>query len=228
MRILIIDNNIDRLWWGSENLRRYARAQTGSTVITRRAPHDDLPESPADFDRIVVSGSKTGAGDDAPWIETLLEFIREAVALGKPYLGICYGHQALARALGGKETVRRGVKGEFGWAKIETLAPFPLFEGLPKEFYSFQSHYDEVQALPPGVTCFAKSDDCPIQAIQLAGKPVFGIQFHPEKSLPDAERSFSEERKLGRNRFLLRPKESKSLYNPKVAEQIFKNFFTLK
>jgi GMP synthase (glutamine-hydrolysing) len=226
MRILIIDNNIDRPWWGSENLRRYARAVPGATVVTRRAPQDDLPESPAAFDRIVVSGSKTAANDDAPWIDRLLEFVRRAVDQGKPFLGVCYGHQTLARAFGGSQAVRRGDQGEFGWAKIETLSPQPLFKDLPDSFYSYQAHYDEVHQLPKGFTCFAKSEICPIQAIRLEGKPVFGIQFHPEKNLAEAERNFEEERKSGRGRTLLNADASKKLFDPKVGDTIFGNFFT--
>src|SRR4051794_27909940 len=101
MRILIIDNNIDPDAWGSSDLRRMASLAQGATVHTRRAPHGDLPANPAAYDRVLVSGSKTSCLDSAPWVESLHEFIRRTLDLGRPFLGVCYGHQSLIRSLGG-------------------------------------------------------------------------------------------------------------------------------
>lgn len=216
MKILLIDNNITPSYWGARDLRRYGALAPGSEVHVRRAPHDDLPESPAPYDKIIVSGSLTAATDDAPWIDRLLDFIRKAIELKKPYLGICYGHQVLARAIGGKTFVRRAEKGEFGWTKIQTTEDNPLFAGLPKEFYSFESHFDEVTALPPGLKNFARSETCPIQACQFRDLPIFGIQFHPEKDGTDP----------GDLKHVRHSSENKKYYRQEIGETIFKNFFT--
>lgn len=231
MRILIIDNNIDPQSWGASDLCRFARQVQGGITYVRRAPHDDLPADPSFFDRIVVSGSKTSAMDQSPWVSKLHQFIRQSIDLGKPFLGVCYGHQALACALGGMTSVRKAATPEFGWTRIELTQPdSPLTRDLPRSFYTFSSHYDEVAQLPPGMERIARSEHCEIQACQLQGKPVFGIQFHPEKSLEDAkkvlaERKKSKEPKEPKN--LFHPNESDQLFDPKLGEALFRNFFQL-
>ncbi len=203
-RILIIDNNRDPDCWGAADLRRMASLLDGATLYTRRAPEDDLPASPDPFDQVIVSGSKTSAMEDAPWVFKLHDFIRRTLDAGKPFLGVCYGHQSLVRALGGKETVRKAAQSEYGWTSIEVVESSPLMEGLSRSFYTYSSHEDEVASLPSGLKRLARSSACEIQACQLEGRPVFGIQFHPEKRL-----------------------EKEKLYDPKVGETLFRNFLSL-
>jgi GMP synthase (glutamine-hydrolysing) len=227
MKILIIDNNILSDSWGSENLRHFARKVPDATVMTRRAPQDDLPASPRGFDRIVVSGSLTGAEDEAPWIEHLLAFVRKAVEERVPYLGVCYGHQMLARALGGKQAVRRAERAEFGWTQVTVTGESPVLAGLPREFYSFSSHRDEVSSVPPGCRVVARSERCAVQSFLLENAPAFGIQFHPEKQLDECERAFVNWKKDFNARDTLEPKRGKALYDPKVGDIVFGNFFKL-
>ena len=227
MRVLVIDNHIETDSWGSASLRRFARLLPSATFYVRRAPHGDLPANPSAFDRIIVSGSKTSALEDAPWISKLHEFIRATVDLKKPYLGVCYGHQALVRALGGKESCQRGADSEHGWTEIEVLHDSRLLEGLPKRFHSFSSHYDEVTRLPGKMRLLARSEACAVQACELQGYPVFGIQFHPEKDLKEALRLFQEWKKTGTPAQPLRADESDRLFDPNVGETIFRNFLSL-
>ncbi len=227
MRVLIIDNTIDPHCWGSYELAKYGKLAPGATLHVRRAPHDDLPKSPEGWDRIIVSGSKTSAMEDAPWIERLLEFIRRTVDMKKPYLGVCYGHQSLVRALGGRERVRLAAQSEHGWTKIKLHEDSALTKGLNREFYSFSSHYDEVHSLPQGMKRLASSQDCEIQACQLESLPVFGIQFHPEKSAEDAKKSFQEYRKKGAPKRLLHADETDKLFQVEIGDTLFGNFFQL-
>jgi GMP synthase-like glutamine amidotransferase len=227
MKILILDNNIDRDAWGAADLREYAKKITGATVYVRRPPHGDLPKDPKIFDRIIVSGSKTSVLEDAPWIEALLEFIRRAVNENKPFLGVCYGHQSLIRSLGGIDGVGKSTEPEFGWTQVELVNESPLFKGLPRKFYTYSSHFEEVKKLPNGILRLAQSKDCEIQACQLEKKPIFGIQFHPEKSLVEAEKSLAARKKMGIPKKLLFPNQGKKYYDPKVAEVIFENFFSI-
>jgi len=232
MRVLVIDNNIDPDSWGSPDLRRMVRECSNATIYCRRAPHEDLPLRAAEFDKIIVSGSKTSALDDAPWISALHGFMREAINEGKALLGICYGHQSLIRALGpeqnqGREFVRRAARAEFGWTLIRCTESTPLLAGLPGQFYSFSSHFDEVAQLPPGMSRFACSQDCEIQACQLKGRPVFGVQFHPEKDLNGAIRTLAYRKKVGTPETLLHPERSEELYDSKVGETLFRNFLNL-
>ncbi|MCM2277702.1 MAG: type 1 glutamine amidotransferase [Oligoflexia bacterium] len=227
MRILIIDNNIEPRSWGAVDLARLAKLAPGATVHVRRAPHDDLPPSPQPFDRLLVSGSKTSSLEDAPWISNLHDFIRHALDAGKPFLGICYGHQTLARVLAGKESVRKGARPEFGWSEIELLGSSPLFEGLPRKFHTFSSHFEEVFRLPAGMRHLARSEACEIQACQLGDSPVFSVQFHPERPLEAAKASLAECKRLGRPKALLRPEESEALFDPRIGETIFRNFLSV-
>lgn len=229
MKVLIIDNTIDQSSWGSPELVRFARSFPGVTVYVRRAPEQDLPASPSGFDRVIVSGSKTAATEDAPWIFRLHEFILRSLGEGKPFLGVCYGHQSLIRALSGKQSVRRAACAEFGWTKIQLLKKQStgFFAGLPQEFYSFSSHFDEVCELPSGVQVLARSELCEIQACQIEGKPVFGIQFHPEKNLEEAQKTLVERKKKGVPQELLEPNRGAELYSPQVGETLFRNFLGL-
>ncbi|MEK7689967.1 MAG: type 1 glutamine amidotransferase, partial [Bdellovibrionota bacterium] len=203
----------------------FARVFPGVTVTTRRGPQGDLPERLSGFDRLVISGSRTSALDDAPWIDRLHALLREAVGESKPTLAVCYGHQSLARAFGGKNCVRKAEVPEVGWTRIKTLRPSRLFEGLPDTFVTYSSHFDEVAELPSLFVRTASSEACVNQAFEVPGKPIFGIQFHPEKNVPEAERIFDEMKKTGRAEILLHPAKSKALYDPKVGEAIFENFF---
>jgi GMP synthase (glutamine-hydrolysing) len=227
MKILIIDNNIMKDSWGCENLRQFARQVPAATLSVRRAPEGDLPKSVQGYDRIVVSGSVTGACDQAPWIDRLLEFIRQAVEARKPYLGVCYGHQMLARALGGREAVRKAARAEFGWTQIKIDQKSPILAGLPKEFYSFSSHQDEVATLPSGAQITAHSEHCAIQSFSLKDAPAFGIQFHPEKLLDECEKSLVKWKKDFSQRETLQPTRGKALYREEIGTTLFKNFFAL-
>lgn len=224
MKILIIDNHLDPATWGAKDLLRLAKLAENPLVMVRRGPQEDLPESPAAFDRVIVSGSKMSILEDSPWVENLFEFIRKTIDAGVPYLGVCYGYQALVRSLGGKSAVRRSEQPEFGWTRIEVREPSSLLKGLPREFYSFSAHFEEAAKLPPGMKQLAHSDFCEIQACQLEGKPVFGIQFHPEKPAETADRVLQERKKLGDPPILLHPDQTKKLYDPKIGETLFKNF----
>lgn len=226
MRILIIDNNIDRHSWGASNLVRFATRETGATVSVRRGPHDDLPASIRSFDRLVISGSRTSCLDTLPWITRLEKLIREAVDAGTPVLGVCFGHQILARTLGdGERSVRKGRVPEFGWTRIEQTAPSPLFEGLPDSFHSFSSHFEEVTDLPRGFRLLARSHDCAIQAMQLGQRPVYGIQFHPEKNETEAQEIFDERTRKGEGRSLMHAGRTRACFNPEVGLKIFTNFY---
>lgn len=221
-KILIIDNTRDADSIGSEEIRRALRVFP-VVVETRRGPEDDLPSSVDGYDRIIVSGSRTSCLEDGTWIDHQLELLRSTVQKRRPLLGICFGHQMLARALGGKTLLRRAEQGEVGWTLIHRTTT-SLFEGLPSQFYSFSSHEEEVAHLPSGFRKLAHSDRCAIQAFQLGESPIFGIQFHPEKNCEEGEKILTTRQKMGKSKELLGLKQGRRLYSPQVAEVIFRNF----
>lgn len=224
MNLLIIDNNIDRHCWGSADLRRFARLSPGAIVQTRRAPQGDLPTDLSRFDRVILSGSKTSCLADAPWIDHLLDWTRAWLATRKPFLGVCYGHQTLVRALGGKPAVRKGARAELGWTRLHRRGASRLLHGLPDEFFSFSSHYEEVGQAPAGFQVTAHSADCAIQAIELPDQPVFGIQFHPEKDLADAAQLRRDLQRERDPRVFMDAARGEQRFDPAVGDTIFGNF----
>jgi GMP synthase-like glutamine amidotransferase len=152
----------------------------------------DLPKltdlSP--YTHILISGSETPIVEDQPWEPPLAQMIRKAVEGGKPTLGICYGHQMIVKALLGRDHVRKAEVPEFGWKEIG-LAPNPLFEDLLDPVFMV-SHFDEVCALPPEFEILAATRDCAVHAYQVKDKPVWGVQFHPEYGIREAEAIFEK------------------------------------
>ncbi|MBN1164431.1 MAG: type 1 glutamine amidotransferase [Candidatus Krumholzibacteriota bacterium] len=129
---------------------------------------------------IIISGSRGSVNEDKPWIAPLIDFIREAHRLNAWILGICFGHQLLAKALGGTvEPNRRGR--EMGTVPIY-LTPqgeqAPLLRGLRSGDWVNLVHRTHVTKLPPGAVRLAFNQMTPTQAFQ-AGRS-FGFQPHPE------------------------------------------------
>lgn len=227
MKVLIIDNYIDPQNWGAADLSAFAQSAPGAEVHVRRAPQSDLPASPREYDKIIVSGSATRVHDQAPWVDSLVAFIKQALNENKPFLGICYGHQMLARAVSGQESVGAAAVGEIGWTKIQVTSESKLFDGLPRDFYSFSSHFDEVKKAPPGFVNLARSEACGVQAMQLGDSPIYGIQFHPERLLAEGEARYASAKKEKVNpRFFLNAGKGAKLFDPKVGEKIFGNFLS--
>ncbi|MFI5028198.1 MAG: glutamine-hydrolyzing GMP synthase [Solirubrobacterales bacterium] len=106
-------------------------------------------------------------------------FPTELLDLGIPMLGICYGMQAMVRALGGK--VEGAEAGEFGRAEINLRdGGGRLLGGLPEEQSCWMSHRDSVFEPPPGFKALASSPGSPVAACEAPDRGLYGIQFHPE------------------------------------------------
>jgi GMP synthase (glutamine-hydrolysing) len=140
---------------------------------------------PRAFSGIVVSGSPASLTAPTPWMEEAAAMIRRAYEVGTPTLGVCFGHQLIAWAFGG-----RVMKNPLGW-EIGSLdvwlgdegARDPLFAGLPSRLRVNLTHEDMVDpaALGDGVRALAASERCAVQALAV-GTHVRGVQFHPEIS----------------------------------------------
>ncbi len=138
--------------------------------------------APAGFDAAIVPGSVAAVYERAPWMLRLEAYLRQLHAAAFPVLGICFGHQILASALGGT-VIRNPLGREFGFCEVRLTAAGrahpTLFAGLPECFRGAQGHYDVVSELPPGATVLAESD-FGVQAFSHGS--VTGVQFHPEIS----------------------------------------------
>jgi len=135
------------------------------------------------FDLLVVMGGPMDVWqeDKHPWLPAEKVAIRNWVRdLGKPYLGICLGHQLLAAALYGE--VDPMLRPEVGLAQVELTEDGiadPLLAGFPPTVETFQWHGAEVSRLPVGAVVLARNSACPIQAFRW-GQVAYGFQYHVE------------------------------------------------
>jgi GMP synthase (glutamine-hydrolysing) len=130
------------------------------------------------------SGSYGAVANLTPWFGTFLDTLRQIVEDGKPMLCSCFGHQALAVALGGQVITDRA-NAELGTHEVsltEAGLEDPLFHGFPTRFLAQFGHNDRVSQLPAGAVHLASTGRCPIQSYRLEGRMVYATQFHPEMS----------------------------------------------
>ena len=143
----------------------------GFETTTFDAQAGQLPDAQG-FDGVIVTGSPSGVYDGDAWIGRLLEWLRDARGRTK-LIGVCFGHQAMAQAFGG-----RVEKSERGWGvglhSYETAA-----EGLPSPMAIPVSHQDQVVDLPPGARVIVRSDFTPYAGLAYGGDAV-SLQGHPE------------------------------------------------
>jgi GMP synthase (glutamine-hydrolysing) len=135
---------------------------------------------------LLISGSVASATEEQPWDQVLAGLVHRFVDQHKPILGICYGHQFLAKVLAGPGHVRKAQSPEFGFLSLP-LAPNPLFHGLVEPMV-MASHFDEAFDLPPDFKILAASPDCAVHAFQYRDLPVWGVQFHPEYGAEEGDR----------------------------------------
>lgn len=129
----------------------------------------ELPDSVHDAEGWLITGSRHGVYDDLPWIAPLEALIRQAVAEGVPVVGICFGHQIVAQALGGRVEKFPG-----GWA----VGPQDYdFDGETLRLNAW--HQDQVIAPPPEAEVIATHPFCPVAGLRL-GDRVLTVQAHPE------------------------------------------------
>lgn len=159
----------------------FARA-LGSEVACRvhEGRDGELPDPDA-ADGWIVTGARGSVARPDSSTERLFDWIRDVARRDSPLLGVCYGHQAICQALGGR--VERHPGGwEIGTTEVELTEAGredPLFAGFPERFCVQTTHEDYVALLPPDATLLAVNPHTEVQAIAL-GPRVRGVQFHPE------------------------------------------------
>lgn len=131
------------------------------------------PAELADHRALILSGGPSSVFDEA----------RPRPAdgffdLDKPMLGICYGHQLIARHLGG--VVERGRSQEFGSSALTVRSDGGLFDGMAREHQVWMSHGDHVAQVPDGFEILAATSDCSVAAMGDEARGLYGLQFHPE------------------------------------------------
>ncbi len=169
------DRPIIVLDFGAQYAQLIARRIRECRVLSELVPHDiSLDEIRAlDPAGIVLSGGPASVNE--PGAPSLDPGIFD---LGLPVLGICYGMQAMAQALGG-EVAGTGT-GEFGKTEIELQSDAVLFHGVPSTHTCWMSHNDSVTRLPEGFRATAATPGAPTAAMEHVERKLHAVQFHPE------------------------------------------------
>jgi GMP synthase (glutamine-hydrolysing) len=161
--------------YGSQTSQLIARRVRAAGVYSELLPWDAPAEQvlARQLKGFILSGGPSSVYE--PGAPTLPAYVLES---GLPVLGICYGMQLLAHALGGR--VASSPTREYGPARLLIEGPDPLWGDLPADLPVWMSHGDRIEAPPPGFLPLARSDSSPIAAMGDPDRRVYGIQFHPE------------------------------------------------
>ena len=169
-------------------------AQPGQQWQVYDAEHGELPALEEGHAAYLVTGSPASVTESPPWILDLLELIRQAHNAERTLLGICFGHQALARALGG--AVQRNPLGmDIGTTTLTWTAAadeIPALAQAPRPLRILETHEDIVTRLPPGAVHLAQSARTAHEIFAL-GEHTLGLQGHPELT-PEIVRYLVEQR----------------------------------
>lgn len=144
-------------------------APHGLTTTTWSVVDGEFPDSVEAAEGWLITGSKHGAYDPLPWIAPLEDFVRQSVAADRPMVGVCFGHQVMAQALGGRVEKFAG-----GW----TVGPTDYaFADGPRTVQAW--HQDQVIEAPAGAQTVASNASCAHAALLYPGK-AYTVQPHPE------------------------------------------------
>ncbi len=169
------DRPIIVLDFGAQYAQLIARRIRERRVLSELVPHDMPVAEIAARNPVGIVLSGGPASVNEPGAPTLDPGIFE---LGIPVLGICYGMQAMAQALGGE--VGGSGSGEFGKTELEVQTDAVLFKGIPPAHSCWMSHNDSVITLPGGFRATASTPGAPIAAMEDVERKLHAVQFHPE------------------------------------------------
>lgn len=170
VRVYVVDNGGQ---WTHREWRRLRDLKVETKIIPNTASFKEIIKD--DIDGLVLSGGAPRIGLEGD-LGNCSEFLEKA---NFPILGICAGHQFMARFFGGK--VAPSKVPEFGKIELSLVKDNEIFEGLPERSIVWESHNDEVTFLPDKIfERIAESENCKIQAMKHKEKPYYGLQFHPE------------------------------------------------
>jgi len=154
--------------------------------------HGNYPANIDECDGYIVTGSKKSVYDDEPWIHRFRDYVVELHAAEAKLVGICFGHQMIALALGGN-TEAAGTGWGVGVHTSALIQDKPYMQPPLAHLSAIVSHKDQVTHLPPGAELLSTSDFCPNSMFQI-GNHILAFQGHPEFS-KDYSRALMDLRK---------------------------------
>jgi GMP synthase (glutamine-hydrolysing) len=170
VRIYVVDNGGQ---WTHREWRTLRDLDVETSIVPNTTRLNDLQKE--NIQGLVLSGGAPRIGLDGD-LGNCAEYLEKA---SFPILGICAGHQFMARHFGGE--VKPSMIPEFGQVEMTLIKDDDvLFEGVPKKSIVWESHNDEVTVLPKDFIRIAESENCNIQAMRHKKNLLFGLQFHPE------------------------------------------------
>ncbi len=147
-------------------------------LITYEVVNGEYPEEIDEVDAYLITGSKLSVYDDIPWINELKQFVRKLHQVKKKTIGVCFGHQLVAEALGGKTGPATQ-----GWCvgvhRAKLTVDASAYGLADTEFQLLSNHKDQVQQLPAGGKLLASSQACPIAMIAVDDH-ILSLQGHAE------------------------------------------------
>ena len=182
--VAIVDNSIwPDVYRPVEHWSRHLNVPWQAFVARR----GELPD-PSAFSHVILTGSEASVLEREPWVDAEAGFVREAEAAGTAILGSCWGHQLIAFALAGESCVARSPQPEIGWIPLRLDRASELLGPAGTSPYVFSIHFDEVRGLPPPFEVLASTPECAVHAFRFGGRPVWGVQSHPEVDIPTGRR----------------------------------------
>lgn len=169
VRIYVVDNGGQ---WTHREWRTLKYLDVETKIVPNTTSFSDLLKE--EIDGLVLSGGapRIGLKDNLGNID---EYLKKA---DFPVLGICAGHQYMAKFFGGE--AKPSLNAEFGKVELIIINEDDIFKKVPKKSIVWESHNDEVTKIPDSFQLLASSKDCKIQAMKHKQKPFYGMQFHPE------------------------------------------------
>jgi len=168
---------IDR---AAQNIERCTGQSIEKIDFNEPELHTRVTESEPDL--VILTGSSALLSKPRTWerFQPEMDLVRKAKF---PVLGICYGHQIIGSAF---DAPMRDL-GQMlrGYEKVSVIKKHPLFDGLPSDLVVAESHRQELTKVPDGFQLLAQSTTSKVEAMVHWSKPIYGVQFHPERSNED-------------------------------------------
>lgn len=168
-KIYVVDNGGQ---WTHREWRTLRDLDVDTKIVPNTVSFEDLKSE--GIDGLVLSGGAPRIGLEGT-LGNCAEILEKA---DFPILGICAGHQFMARFFGGD--AQPSIVPEYGKITLNLVEKSELFEDVAEESIVWESHNDEVSKLPDSFILIGSSKNCKVQAMQHKTKPLFGLQFHPE------------------------------------------------